>query len=1210
MSNSRDLSALFKENNLIKIKQAIENLKDENDLLVQNNSIRKALRNAILANQLEIVRYLLIDEHIDADIRVPIDDEKYSKDKPLIYYAVKSKSLPMVALLVNEARASVRQQGSENNLTNKVGIQTAIEMGETRIAEYLFRQGAEALDIIKLKGPNEEETYLGVAANQQNHAMAELLLKFDTNRENSRYTFISDTIKIHHDRFLERTQRFDKQEKQAEMKDFQASMQFLFDYAMGTNFTTSRGEFNFYDNLEFLRGMDISGFNFLGLSLEGHPITKDMLRSRGFIGADKALTTLDDLKQLQDENRKMIINHNLENAYKTQGKLIKNGVVNLIPLCEAVKENDKDAVKIRLEAGITPNLKYTVGVFPFTGANEVTEPILIAILNGHKDIINLLVNYPTFDQRSLPRAIQLARQLKRIDIADELFAKLKNPSQQNQLGNSLLHLSAITSDIATIKICIKQGVNLDLLNNKGETALAILAGRSESSPTDIDLMQLLLKSKANPNKGDNAAAIHFAAESGNYEALRVLLPFAVKKDYIDSMYIDKHWVKRSVRWDVPLMFDSYPSKDWLKILNLLIEHHANLNQKNVKGETLLTLVCQDFDIDDVRDFSNKLEQIKFLLAHGVNPNIKDTQGNTALHILLEKLSYRTEAPQVIEVIDLFQKNGLNLKDPDIMRGRHNATVLEIAVKKNQKITIEYLLAQNVDVNLPGSKGRTALQWTSKQQPELRNILLTQVLVQDASSCTLDDKLVSEDEVFDFSKYVKKNVLDLSHLKENLRMKGDSFKVTSKLIPHLTAFLNSHPQINSLNFYGNYLGDEIAIALADNTTLTTLNLVVSNISDIGAAALATNKTLVTLDLGANNITDMGAKALAKNTTLKNLALGSNSIGNRGATAFAANKTLEKLDLDRNRVHAEGAKSFAKNSTLEKLIISYNPIGDEGVEAIATNKMIKTLDVRHTQMTNKGAIKLADNKVLRDLNIGFNRIDDRGISALASTTTLKKLGASYINITIDSVAALAANKTFSLLELRKNLIGDEGAILLAANKTLKKLILSENHIKDEGAKAFAINHTLKALDLSDNLIGSRGVEALADNTKLTKLNISGYAKSYDPQILMAFLGNTTLTKLWASNGNSPELQTLIEKRIEKNKASRNNPLARSSLEQSSSENTLNESKTKPVHPISQERDNKSISALIKRQKITGLAADRLRELPNVENHEVDAPSCTLI
>ncbi|HHU0114210.1 TPA: hypothetical protein ACT9LX_002924, partial [Legionella pneumophila] len=80
-------------------------------------------------------------------------------------------------------------------------------------------------------------------------------------------------------------------------------------------------------------------------------------------------------------------------------------------------------------------------------------------------------------------------------------------------------------------------------------------------------------------------------------------------------------------------------------------------------------------------------------------------------------------------------------------------------------------------------------------------------------------------------------------KEKLELNLSNQKLNAQDIKELIVpFLNTNPEIKSLNLRNNNIGDEGAKALAANQSLSTLNLRANNIGDEGAKALAANQSL--------------------------------------------------------------------------------------------------------------------------------------------------------------------------------------------------------------------------------------------------------------------------------------------------------------------------------------------------------------------------------
>jgi len=204
--------------------------------------------------------------------------------------------------------------------------------------------------------------------------------------------------------------------------------------------------------------------------------------------------------------------------------------------------------------------------------------------------------------------------------------------------------------------------------------------------------------------------------------------------------------------------------------------------------------------------------------------------------------------------------------------------------------------------------------------------------------------------------------------------------------------NSQTQQFCYNRYGNAIGDDGAIALAElfagnnenGIPLETLGIGVNDIGAAGAAALA--KTLgdcracplKTLGLYRNKVGDDGAVALsnmvAKNqVALSALFLGGNGVANRGAEMLA--------------------KALATNTQLKVLSLEGGTVGNDGAvalgAALATSRSLTTLDIRSCLPTHRNCItgQLDENET-KDEAEDENRMGYRGFMALKDA--VKKRG----------------------------------------------------------------------------------------------------------------------------------------------------------------------------------------------------------------------------
>ncbi len=87
--------------------------------------------------------------------------------------------------------------------------------------------------------------------------------------------------------------------------------------------------------------------------------------------------------------------------------------------------------------------------------------------------------------------------------------------------------------------------------------------------------------------------------------------------------------------EVPILFYAV-SDNQREIINLLLEHGANINLQDQFGQTALFLIvdgCIDGMIQSGEEIENdSIETINFILSKGADPNLPDNNGLTALGV--------------------------------------------------------------------------------------------------------------------------------------------------------------------------------------------------------------------------------------------------------------------------------------------------------------------------------------------------------------------------------------------------------------------------------------------------------------------------------------------------------------------------------------------------------------------------------------------------
>ena len=233
-----------------------------------------------------------------------------------------------------------------------------------------------------------------------------------------------------------------------------------------------------------------------------------------------------------------------------------------------------------------------------------------------------------------------------------------------------------------------------------------------------------------PRTHYDESPLHEAAYFGDIEEVKKL----VKQGKIDINEVGKksgntplHWAvntrktfNRRTKIRLNTTFKPFSKKKYLKIIEnylktieFLIERGAEVNVKNTKGNTPLHIVIrkQSREIDQPQRNINpnvqnyiKTQSIKIaqlLIKKGANPNIKNNKGKTPLHLTRQlktaKLLIESEAD-------------VNAKDDN---GRTFLHIILFWIHSTEKIA-KLLIENGADVNVRSNRGRTPLHYSARK----------------------------------------------------------------------------------------------------------------------------------------------------------------------------------------------------------------------------------------------------------------------------------------------------------------------------------------------------------------------------------------------------------------------------------------------------------------------------------------------------------------
>lgn len=288
-----------------------------------------------------------------------------------------------------------------------------------------------------------------------------------------------------------------------------------------------------------------------------------------------------------------------------------------------------------------------------------------------------------------------------------------NPAKKYNNGANLLLLSiAFDKNLTLAEYFTTKGMSLKDLDSDGNTAFNYAA-----KVGNIDLLKKIAAKGINYN--DNA--LFFAAqgsrrETTSLEAYKYLTeelklnPTAVNKSgenilhllagkpnqkEIISYFLAKGVAANKANKDgnTPFMIAAGARENGA--LELLLPAAKDINLKNLKGESALTMAVK----------SGTPDNVALLLNKGADVNVVDKDGNNLGVYLIQSYRPESKGPDPLEAkIKLLQDKGLNLAAAQ----KDGNTLYHLAVVKSDLTLLKKLASLNIDVNAKNKDSMTAL----------------------------------------------------------------------------------------------------------------------------------------------------------------------------------------------------------------------------------------------------------------------------------------------------------------------------------------------------------------------------------------------------------------------------------------------------------------------------------------------------------------------
>ncbi|XP_028968353.1 E3 ubiquitin-protein ligase MIB1 [Galendromus occidentalis] len=250
------------------------------------------------------------------------------------------------------------------------------------------------------------------------------------------------------------------------------------------------------------------------------------------------------------------------------------------------------------------------------GVYELHTALQAACQNGHMAVIRVLLTYGAdveIEDNHGDRAIHHAAFGDEPGAIQLLAQANGDLNARNKQRQTPLHIAVSMGHKMAVEILLKSGCHVSLQDCEGNTPLHDAISKKRE-----DIMQLLLQRDADillaNNNGFNS--LHHAALRGNPQAVQVLL------DNLMSSQLPRWWIVDEKKDDGYTPLHLAALNNHHDVAKLLISRgNADVNQQNLNMQTALHLAVE----------RQHQEIVRLLVNSGANLNVKDKDGDTALH---------------------------------------------------------------------------------------------------------------------------------------------------------------------------------------------------------------------------------------------------------------------------------------------------------------------------------------------------------------------------------------------------------------------------------------------------------------------------------------------------------------------------------------------------------------------------------------------------
>ena len=286
--------------------------------------------------------------------------------------------------------------------------------------------------------------------------------------------------------------------------------------------------------------------------------------------------------------------------------------------------------------------------------------------------------------------------------------------------------SFLNNDIDEFRYLINQGMNLNCLNEDGESLISRIMHYKETKKRR-KFFNLLLKNNVSLKQiGIEENLLNISINRNEYYYIKKLLEYNININ-VSGKYKFANWDDES-RSDPAPIFTSIKNFNE-PVINLLLKNNVDLDIETENGDTILNYLVKRYFL--YRKNKKLLPIFKKLIKHGANPDVIGKKGCRTIHILAERkntmnffeILYKNNCKININAKNSFGKTALMLAIEN-----DNFEISEFLIKKGANLFITNCCGNNTlhiiadKINKTNkTKHKKLFKKISKSHPELLNV---------------------------------------------------------------------------------------------------------------------------------------------------------------------------------------------------------------------------------------------------------------------------------------------------------------------------------------------------------------------------------------------------------------------------------------------------------------------------------------------------------